>query len=220
MILAIRYKEPEYQKTVECLNAIERQGVKVAYVDRNPEGIGSLSEAINRGFREHWDGSEFVWVITNIQFDAYLYKKLINEFKNCPHVSAICPCYQSDHNFLQPSSFKWQCNTIVIPFIEFTAPMIRASVLKEFPLDEDMPYVGMDLDWSYRVKQAGHTLAVDYATSIEHKYIRHSSKTNPITKQRLKMRKLADKPTIKALESKHGKDWRNILNYHSGIASK
>lgn len=219
MILAIRYLEPEYKKTIECLKAVERQGIKVSYIDRNPAGVGSLSEAINRGFKEYWDGSEFVWIVTNVQFEPYLYKKLFNDFKNADTWGAICPVYESDHPFLRQSSFEWACHLQTIPFIEFTAPMVRAKLLQEFPLDESMPYVGQDLDWSHRVKQAGYSLGVDYATSLDHKYIRQS-KQHEITKQRLQARRKADKLTVAAIVKKYGKDWPNILQYHKGIASK
>lgn len=217
MILAVRYQEPEYLKTIECLEKIK--GVKIAFVERKPEGKGSLSEAINRGFREQWDGSEFVFIMTNIQFEPYLYQRLINGIKSSPNLAALCPCYESDHAFLRPHSFKYGFELQQVPFIEFTAPMVRAQCLKDFPLDEDMPYVGQDLDWSYRVKQAGFTLGVDYGTSLEHKYIR-KSKMHPITKERLRLRKLADKPTIKKLETKYGKEWPTILQYKNGIASR
>src|SRR5689334_2221551 len=108
MILAVKYSETEYQKTIECLEKIK--GVKIAFIERKPEGVGSLSEAINRGFREQWDGSEFVWIVTNIQFEPYLYQRLVNGMKSAPNLAALCPAYDSDHKFLRPTSFKWSCD--------------------------------------------------------------------------------------------------------------
>jgi hypothetical protein len=43
-IIAIKYEEPEYQQTVDC---IKSAGVSFFFVSRVPSGIGSLAEAIN-----------------------------------------------------------------------------------------------------------------------------------------------------------------------------
>src|ERR1041385_2610206 len=78
-IVAIRYLEPDWEQTKECLVAavdlnrqgweatkgclvaavdLNRQGdsgespLPIHYIDRSPPGTGSLAEAINRGFIE------------------------------------------------------------------------------------------------------------------------------------------------------------------------
>lgn len=214
MILAIRYLESNYMKTVASIKA---EGVPVMYVDRNPAGVGSLAEAINRGVRESHYISEFTWVVTNIRFNPGTYSALVNALHNNPNLAAIAPAYLSDHAFLRPSK---EVDILTgIPFMEFTCAMVRTKVLREFPLDEDMPYVGFDLDWGYRVRQAGYDLGSLKTAYVGHDYIRHA-KREPITRRRLAARKAADKPTIAKLELKYGKDWPSLMNYHAGIAAK
>lgn len=213
-ILSIKYEEFEWLKTRECIEATNYEPV---YVDRKPKGIGSLSEAINRGVQEI--EHEFVFLCTNIQFKKSVVDSLYNRIQELPKAAAICPVYKSDHSHLRPSSYAFGFDLFEVPFIEFTAGLFRTDLLKEFPLDEDMPYVGMDLDWSKRVKDAGYTLHSLKSAEIDHSYIRHSLHSE-VTKKRLKARKNADAATILKLESKWGKDWRHVLNYHSGIASK
>ena len=47
-IVSIVYHEPEWIETKKCIEAC---GVPVVYVERSPPGVGSLAEAINRGFK-------------------------------------------------------------------------------------------------------------------------------------------------------------------------
>lgn len=186
----------------------------VVFVDRNPKGIGSLSEAINRGIRSI--KSEFVFIVTNVTFEKNIIKPLIQALESDTKLAAVCPVYQSDHLHLRPSS---EIGTVIVPFIEFTCVMVRTELLKQHPLDEDMPYVGQDIDWSYRMKCLGLEMASNKNVRISHTYIRHSLKY-PVTLKRLAMRKAADAGTINKLELKYGKDWRNVLNYKAGIASR
>lgn len=213
-ICAVRYEEFSWLKTRED---IENTNLPVVYVDRKPKGIGSLSEAINRGVKEIDD--EYVFLATNIGFKKSVIEGLYNRIKELPQAAAICPVYNSDHAHLRPSSYAFGFDLFEVPFVEFTAGIFRTDLLKEFPLDEGMPYVGMDLDWSKRVKDAGYTLHSLKSAEIDHSYIRHSLHSE-VTKKRLKARKNSDASTIAKLESKWGKDWRHVLNYHAGIASK
>jgi GT2 family glycosyltransferase len=75
-----------------------------------------------------------------------------------------------------------------------------------------MPYWGHDLDWGYRVRQAGWTLAVDHDVEVGHTYIRNS-KPHPATVRRRKLRILSDEPTRRTLAQEYGPDWRNVLEY-------
>jgi GT2 family glycosyltransferase len=212
MILAIKYEEANYAETVK---SIKREDIPVWYVDRNPAGVGSLAEAINRGLKESGLISEFCWITTNIRFNPGTYLALVNAMIENPDLAAVAPAYLSDHAFLRPSKEVELLKGI--PFMEFTAAMVRTKVLREFPLDEDMPYVGFDLDWGYRVRQAGYDLASLKTAYVGHEYIRHS-KREPITRRRLQMRKMADAKTTAKLVEKYGANWPDLMNYHSGIA--
>lgn len=218
-ILSVKYEEISWLKTREC---IEATGLSVVYVDRNPKGCGSLSEAINRGMKEV--ETDYVFLCTNITFKKEVVLELYEQMKylwnnKIALYAAICPVYGSDHPHLRKGSYKFGCALFEVPFIEFTAGIFRTDLLKQFPLDEDMPYVGQDLDWSHRVNEAGYYLGSLKSAEVGHKYIRQTPKTE-ITLKRLAMRKAADASTIAKLEAKYGSDWRNILKYHNGIASK
>lgn len=213
-ILSIKYEEFEWLKTREN---IEATNIETVYVDRSPKGIGSLSEAINRGVKQI--EREFTFICTNIRFEKSVVNNLYKKIQTEPTYAAICPVYQSDHSHLRPKSYAFGFDLSEVPFIEFTAGIFRTDLLKRFPLDEDMPYVGMDLHWSKQAKDAGYKLGSLKSAEIDHAYIRHSLHSD-ITKKRLKARKKADAQTIARLESIYGSDWRNILAYHNGIASK
>lgn len=213
-ILSIKYEEFTWLKTREC---IEATGLPVVFVDRNPKGCGSLSEAINRGMKEV--KTPYVFLVTNIEFKPHVPNTLLKSILENPDYIAICPVYNSDHRHLQPSSYLYQSELKEVPFIEFTAGIFESEWLCEFPLDEDMPYVGMDLDWSYQARKMGYKLGSLKSCEIEHTYIRKMNGL-PITKKRLKLRKQADAGTIAKLEMKYGKEWRHVLGYYNGIASK
>lgn len=213
-ILSIKYEEFEWLKTRDC---VEASHYPVLYVDRKPKGTGSLSEAINRGAKEI--GHEFTFLCTNIEFKKHVVDNLYKRIQELPEAAAICPVYKSDHSHLRHSSYAFGFELFEVPFIEFTAGIFRTDLLKEFPLDEDMPYAGMDLDWSKRVKDDGHTLHSLKSEEIEHSYIRHNLH-HEVTKRRLRARKAADAGTVAKLEKLYGKEWRNAVGYHHGIASK
>lgn len=213
-ILSVKYEEFSWLKTRED---IENTNLPAVYVDRKPKGIGSLSEAINRGVKEI--DSECLFLCTNINFKKSVIENLYKRIEELPKAAAICPVYKSDHSHLRPSSYAFGFDLFEVPFVEFTTGIFRTDLLKRFPLDEDMPFVGMDLDWSKIVKDSGYTLHSLKSVEIDHSYIRHSLH-HEITKKRLRARKNADASTIARLEQKWGKDWRHILNYHAGIASK
>ncbi len=205
IILAIKYAEPEWQQTLACLL---KQKEPVIFIDRN--GTGSLAEAINRGIKSISGDYDYVWIVTNILFFPDTLHKLQENMKanNC---DAIHPAFASDHAHLR-------INNIVritkrVPFLEFTAPLIKLSLLKNFLLDEDMPYWGHDLDWGYRVSLHNYTLAVDNTAPISHTYIRNNNFNHDITLIRKKLRKATDDNTRAALVKKYGANWSNLLKY-------
>jgi hypothetical protein len=206
MIVCISYLEPEFQQTLRCLDKVK--GVDIVIVNRQPPGVGSLAEAINRGFKQVND-DPFVWFVTNITFQPDVYHRLCDSIGS--H-AAIQPVYSSDHLHLRPATRLRGVKQV--PCVEFTCPLVRSGVFREFPLDEDMPYVYHDLDWSHRVKQVGHTVAVDQRVQIGHTYIRHFKTNHPITWMRKKLRDAAMKPSQDKCKKKYGTNWSKIIWEH------
>lgn len=198
-ILSIIYLEPDWQQTKSC---IEATGLPVVYVDR--KGIGSLSKAINQGAQLCKD-FDYTWILTNVTFDNSQALELIKEAKN---YAAIHPQFESDHLHLREGEGIKE-----VPFIEFTAPIVKTQVLLDFPLDEQMPYWGMDLDWGYRLRTNGYKLAVHHGVKIGHTYIRNNQSGHYITERRKQLRRQTDLQTRNRLILKWGNDWRDKVNY-------
>lgn len=148
---------------------------------------------------------EYIWFLTNVSFDPETPLALMAAFGD--HTAAVHPVHQSDHLHLRSCGETPQD----VPFVEFTAPMFStraASVIG--PADENMPYWGMDLDWSYRAKQAGFNLKVSPAR-VQHVYLRSMKKKEPITLLREQMRLIYHAPTEIALMAKYGIEWQTKL---------
>ena len=205
-IVAVKYEEPDWVITNRCL---DQTRFPVHYVDR--KGVGSLAEALNRGFNyviSANEGIDLVWFVTNVTFNPDLPTKLVDQMTHTGF-AAITPAFRSDHQFIRPvqgSSLTLEC-----PMIEFTAPIVRVSVFKQFLLDENMPYWGHDLDWSYRVKQAGHKLGVFHGGVLGHEYIRNNRRKHPVTVRRAAIRVSTNGSTQAALEKKYGPNWRGVV---------
>lgn len=210
-IIAIRYTEPEW---IETKDLIEQCGVPIIYVDRN--GTGPMAEAYNRGFlhlcrSEFLDSVEFVWFVSNVTFDPSILKNLVKRLEIRPKLAAVHPSFDnSDHKFCRPDGSN---KLKTVPFVEFTAPMVRRSVFEQIVLDENMPYWGHDLDWGHRVRMAGHEIAVDHKNRIYHTYNRDLSNEHPDTLVRRAKRQKADGSTIRCLTRKYGHDWRKVMKY-------
>lgn len=204
-IVSIIYKEPEWIQTKRC---IQRLNLPTVYVDRN--GVGSMAKAYNRGFNkliELYPDLKYVWFISNVRFNPYALKQLEESMSG---FDCIHPSFNSDHVYAQPA---FHTGVKEVPFVEFTAPLVRVSTFKKFPLDELMPYWGHDLDWGYRVRQAGGKVGVHHGVVIQHEYIRFKvrSKPHPITKERLRLRKSTDGLTRKRLTELYGENWGKVL---------
>lgn len=216
VIVSIVYKENEWQETKKCVEAC---GVPVVYVERMPEGIGSLAEAINRGFKEAKKKyeSDYVFFVTNVTFSESLLRSLVS-LMDLTGVAAIHPCFNSDHKHLQPLEPSQLLNCLAeVPFVEFTAPIVRADVFDKFPLDEKMPYVGHDMAWGYELRKAGFVLGVYHGEKLGHTYIRHKDQNNKFTKARRKMRRHAVEATKRRLIELYGKDYQDKIQYHDKL---
>jgi hypothetical protein len=196
-IVAIKYLEPTYHNTVTCIKACS---LPVIWIDRNPEGVGSLSAAINLGMRHVT--TEFAWIVTNIEFGAEVPRRLL---RNIGDAACIHPAFRSDHPFL-----KRGIGVKPVPFVEMTAPMVRTA--DWIGLDENCPYWGMDLDYGARMWEKGKMLLCDYTTRVNHSYIRHSTQY-PVTIERRAARKSTDEQTHQYLISKYGRKYKEVLHY-------
>lgn len=198
IILSVVYLEPEWLNTKKC---IDRTGLPVHYVERNPAGVGSLAEAINRGFREIESfGFKYVWVVTNITFEKGVPFKLRSMMDD---YAIVHPSFSSDHYFCRPDDSG---KTKPVPFVEFTSPMIKSDTF--IYLDENMPYWGHDQDYGYRMWERKQKVGVNHAVKIDHTYIRKTVHYFSTTLQRHNLRKATNRSTKEALARKYGDGWR------------
>lgn len=205
IIISVVYLEPEWIETKRCIDAT---GLPVYYVERRPKGVGSLAEAINRGFIEsNAKQYDYAWIITNITFSPEVLPRLIKSMDSFSDAkcAVLHPAFPSDHIHERPDGSGM---VKAVPFVEFTSAIVRTEVFKDFPLDENMPYWGHDPDHGLRMWQNGYAVAVDHGVSIGHTYIRNNSKGHNITKKRLELRRSTDDSTKEALAKKYGSDWR------------
>ena len=195
-------------RTYDCIRA---DGLEVVAVARR-EGVGSMSAAFNRAAREVLarrksnlkGGPDFIWFLTNVTFRPGTAKALVDAFDG--QTAAVHPQFASDHGHIaNPRGVQ------DVPFVEWTAPMLRVSALEQIGmLDEAMPYVGMDLDWSYRAKQAGWKLRATNRAQVAHKYLRHNA-PEEISRIRERLRALYAHPTDARMVEKYGTYWKEML---------
>ena len=138
---------------------------------RVEKGLG-LTGAFNESVRRSLDERDWAlhWLLTN---DVRLPNHetlpyLVNCFSEMTHVGAAQPAMPSFHEILWPDRSK---TVVDVPFLEWTAPILSTYALLKvgFP-DEELRFVGMDLDWSYRARQAGFRLLVDHRAPVDHPY--------------------------------------------------
>jgi hypothetical protein len=201
--IVLKYEEPGWtEQTIACCEAA---GItKIVIADR--DGVGNMSKAFNRAVKSAgvFD-SKYIWFLTNVTFTPDVPLALMAAFD--PFTACVHPCHDSDHAHLKVCGHTPQ----EVPFVEFTAPMFRALHLWLLgDADETMPYWGMDLDWSYRAKQAGYNLKVSLAR-VQHVYLRHQKSKHPISTFREQLRAYHHSHTEAALVQKYGPKWEQIL---------
>lgn len=201
--VVLRYEEPGWtEQTLACCHAAGITKIVIAERD----GVGNMSRALNTAIQ--YTGAmqyKYIWFLTNVTFTPDVPLALMAAFD--PFTACVHPCHDSDHVHLQKCGHTPE----QVPFVEFTAPMFRALHLWLLDgADESMPYWGMDLDWSYRAKQAGYNLKVS-PVRVEHVYLRHQKNKYPISALREQLRKMYDGSTTQRLIDKYGADWRAKL---------
>lgn len=215
VILAIQYLETYWIHEIAPLIQAELAPLHpVVYVPRYPAGTGSLSEAINRGIclAKELHNPEYVWILTNVMFYYDTLPKLVQTLDAHREAVAVHPYFNSDHLHRYPQPIG-NNELVSVPFIEFTAPLVRTQLLFENKLDEQMPYMGMDLDWGYRMRKAGHRILLHHSAKIDHTYIRNvkPEEKEEITRKRHKARRLTNKQTHNRLNELYGPTWKEKL---------
>lgn len=205
-LIAIQLRYNESGWSAETYSCIESDEIPIV-IEASREGVGSISLAFNRAMKWMYDNiatsdlPEFVWMVTNVTFKPGTAKALMSAFDKS--TAAVHPKFKSDHPHIRnPKGVQ------DVPFVEWTAPMIRLSAWEQVgQLDEQMPYWGMDLDWSYRAKQKGYKLRTTDAAIVNHAYLRNHAPER-ISEIRRELRRLYDTQTEQALIKKYGQNYR------------
>lgn len=203
--IVLRYHEIGWtEKTVACLIAAGFKESDIVYADRS--GVGNMSKAFNEAFAKtglnKMSEKRYVWFLTNVTFSKEMPYALL-ETATSRAAAAVHPAFDSDHAHIS------NCYAVRedVPFVEWTAPLVWVPAFCAIQLDEQMPYWGMDLDWSYRVRQEGEILAIDGRHRLGHTYLRMTDQKEPITIERERIRKTFDTSTEQRLIERHGKGW-------------
>ncbi len=202
LIVALEYLEPEWEQTMKCIKAT---GLDYNIVSR--DGVGNMSRAFNHSMVDIiYSEYDLLWFITNITFDNSVPFDLASSIGN--H-AAIHPSFRSsDHRHQWPDGSK---TVKEVPFIELTAPMIKSWVFAQQKFDEMLPYYYMDLDYCYRLKQSGKTVAVHHGAEINHVYLRNNTTDHPISKIRKQLRHYWTPISKAHMVKKWGEDWETKL---------
>ena len=230
--IVLRYNETGWtEKTVACLIAAGFKKSDIVYADR--KGVGNMSKAFNeacwpifdpKGYGYHGPSDSknvkrYFWFLTNVTFPEQMPLSLLDLISSDDEIAAVHPAFDSDHAHIK-NAYGISRDA---PFIEWTAPLIRTNTLYVvgWP-DEKMPYWGMDLDWSYRAREKGYTLAIDGCHRLGHTYLRLTDQKEPITLERERIRKTFDRSTEERLIEKYGADWMQKLwpNHPHVLAGK
>lgn len=215
VIIALQYEEPEYEQTRKC---IEDTGLPVIWANR--DGVGNYSRAFNEAFiygpvedpkgnsgiyRAH--DFKYAWMISNITFDPQVPFELADDMDiKLLNLAAIHPAmHGSDHRHQWPDADGL---TKIVPFIEWTAPMVRTSVFSKVFLNRELAYYYMDLDWCYRVQSQNiGNVAVCHSAQVGHLYLRNNKK-HRISQIRSALRDHWTPRSQREMARLYGPDWK------------
>lgn len=193
------YEEKGVTEQVEaCLDAAGFDEVGWVYAYR--DGVGSMARAFNdSAVSVDPKEAKYLWFVTNVTFTPDVPKKLFETLENNRKAAAVHPAFDSSHGFIAKAKGVQPAH-----FIEWTAPMVRCEAFEDVGiLDEDMPYVHFDLDWSHRAKKNGWTLLVDGRVRINHTYL-HVRQPERISQIRAELRQMKHQASLEALKRKWG----------------
>lgn len=205
--IVLQYEEQgQTRTTLDCLKVAGF--TKWLMADR--EGVGSMSRAFNRAVRENQETVkryEFIWFVTNVSFAPSLPASLLEALESHPGAIAVHPAMDSDHPHIRQNGQEVKA----VPFIEWTAPLIAVEGWEDVgELDEAMPYVHFDLDWSHRARQAGWELLVDGRVKVNHTYLWKKA-PEKISHLRRELRALRHPASVARMVEKWGPDWKKKL---------
>ena len=215
--IVLRYEEKGWtEKTVQCLLAAGFHEKEIVYANR--DGVGNMSRAFNEALKKHHNalqdrmddlnfnpGKKFIWFLTNVEFPQEMPLSLLSAFDI--ETAIVHPAFDSEHPHLN-KAFGVVPD---VPFIEWTAPMVRASIFNQIGgLDEKLPYWGMDLHFSHQCREKGYCLKVDGRYRLKHDYLRVSA-PEKISQIRKELRYLYDQPTENRLIELYGEDYLPII---------
>lgn len=201
LIVLLEYLEPEFTQTLKC---VEDTGLPYELVSR--DGVGNMSRAYNSILMDASWQADYLWFVSNVTFDKEMPFKLAETLEKTGWAGVHPAMSTSDHKF------QWKMGDVPCetPFIEWTAPMVRADLFSHEPLDEMLPYYYMDLDWCYRMRQQGYKVGVDHRVEVSHVYLRNK-KEHPIGQIRKQLRNYWTPISQKHMIEKYGKDWQSKL---------
>lgn len=203
--IVLIYEERNWtQQSTDCLRAAGLDNIH--YVDR--DGVGSMAKAFNRGAKQVLSKRKkpkYLWFVTNVTFPAFLPGAMLEKMEDIVTAAAIHPPFDSDHPHIRKPNGKWA------PFVEWTAPFVRVDAWQDVgELDEAMPYVHFDLDWSHRATQAGWVLMVAETGRLNHTYL-WCDAPEPISELRRQLRTLRHPASLARMQEKWGADWKTKL---------
>ena len=209
--IVLKYEEKGWtEKTVQCLYDAGFKEWDILFADR--DGVGNMSRAFNFHFQYAdlaclGDGVilsetyKFTWFLTNVEFPPEMPLSLLSCFDK--ETAAVHPAFDSEHPHIK-TAFGVVPD---VPFIEWTAPMVRTSLFEQFGgLDEQMPYWGMDLSFSKKCRDAGYMLKIDGRYRLKHNYLRTNA-PEKISLIRRELRSLYDRSTEERLIQVHGENY-------------
>jgi hypothetical protein len=189
-IVLINYLEKSFAQTIKCC---EKLNGNVILQDRSPRGVGSLAQAVNKGFSKVT--TEYFLVVTNVTFNP----TEINKFIQHTGYTAIQPTYASDHKHL-----RLGYGIERVPFTEFTFVLLHSNDFDKLGgVDELMPYVGFDIDYGIKASKMELEIACDFNYKVEHIYNRHLD-YSIVTKRRKELRREAEFKTRQRLVELYG----------------
>jgi len=200
MPIVLEYQEKGWtEKTVHCLTNAGFAFSQIVWADR--DGVGNMSRAFNEALKKRERLEKYTWFLTNVEFPPEMPLSLLSCFDD--ETAAVHPGFDSEHPHIK-TAFGVAPD---VPFIEWTAPMVRTDLFCEMRgLDEQMPYWGMDLSFSKKCRDAGYMLKIDGRYRLKHNYLRTNA-PEKISLIRRELRSLYDKSTEERLIQVHGENY-------------
>lgn len=132
---------------------------------RLPKSYG-LAGSINRAMKR-LEQYGYAWQYTNdVTCTPEVLASLVGRLKKNPKLAAVQPSMPSWHAHLNPR-IRGGCEEAI--YLEWAAVLVNMAAWRDIgPLDQGFNFFSCDIDWSWRAKQRGWKLAVDYSVRCGH----------------------------------------------------